>query len=88
LAVTGVYLNLSKKYPEAEWLSERELIQQKYAAGVGKSGHMPDGISAAKNYVIASFPFQFLGGSISFRLFLTRSSHPVCRCVRGQPVVY
>jgi len=41
LAITGVYLHLRKKYPNAEYYSERELIQE---SAIGKSGHMPDGI--------------------------------------------
>jgi len=44
LAVTDVYLYLRQKYPKAEWMSEREMVMDKYAAGLGKSGHLPDGI--------------------------------------------
>lgn len=44
LAVLDVYLHLSKSHPDAEWLSERHLIHQKYFDGLGKRGHLPDGI--------------------------------------------
>jgi len=44
LAVLDVYLHVRKKYPSAEWLSERHLIHAKYSGGVGKRGHLPDGI--------------------------------------------
>jgi hypothetical protein len=44
LAVLDVYLHLHKSHPEAEWLSERHLIHEKYFDGVGKHGHLPDGI--------------------------------------------
>ena len=44
LAVLDIYLHLRKKYPDAEWLSERHLIHEKYFDGVGKRGHLPDGI--------------------------------------------
>jgi len=44
LAVLDVYLYLQAKHPDAEWLSERHLIHEKYFDGVGKRGHLPDGI--------------------------------------------
>jgi len=44
LAVLDVYLHLRIKHPDAEWLSERHLIKVKYADGMGKRGHLPDGI--------------------------------------------
>lgn len=44
LAVLDVYLHLRQKHPDAEWLSERHLAHQKYFDGVGKRGHLPDGI--------------------------------------------
>lgn len=42
LAVLDVYLYLRKKHPEAEWLSERHLIQEKYLNGVGKAAQNAD----------------------------------------------
>jgi hypothetical protein len=44
LAVLDVYLHLRKSHPDTEWLSERHLIHEKYFDGVGKHGHLPDGI--------------------------------------------
>ncbi len=44
LAVLDVYLYLRTNHPNAEWLSERHLIQEKYFDGLGKRGHLPDGI--------------------------------------------
>ena len=44
LAILDVYLHLRTRHPDAEWLSERHLIHTKYADGVGKRGHLPDGI--------------------------------------------
>lgn len=36
-------LKLSERYPEAVWISERHLVQQKFQDGLGKSGHVSDG---------------------------------------------
>ena len=44
LAILDVYLHVRTKHPDAEWLSERHLIHAKHADGVGKRGHLPDGI--------------------------------------------
>jgi len=38
------YLRLMKHDPEAQWISERHLMQDKHADGVGKRGHLPDGV--------------------------------------------
>jgi predicted transcriptional regulator len=42
--LVDVVLKLQEKHPEAIWVSERHLIQQKFQYGVGKSGHVSDGI--------------------------------------------
>jgi len=39
-----VYLRLRLAYPDAVWVSERALMQDKHADGVGKRGHLPDGV--------------------------------------------
>ena len=39
-----VYLKLRALYPDAQWISERKLKREKYIDGVGKKGHLPDGI--------------------------------------------
>jgi len=39
-----VYLKLRTLYPEARWISERKLKREKYCDGVGKRGHLPDGM--------------------------------------------
>lgn len=44
LAVLDVYLYLRRKHPDVQWLSERHLVHEKYFDGVGKRGHLPDGI--------------------------------------------
>ncbi|HSW69147.1 MAG TPA: MarR family winged helix-turn-helix transcriptional regulator [Gammaproteobacteria bacterium] len=43
-ALIYVYLKLRKKYPDAEWISERRLLQEKFSNGLGKRGHVADGI--------------------------------------------
>jgi len=42
--ITDVFIQLRKQYPEAEWISERRLLHEKFYEGVGKSGHVADGI--------------------------------------------
>lgn len=44
LLITDVRQQLSIKYPAAKWMSERYLKQQKYYYGIGKTGHIADGI--------------------------------------------
>jgi hypothetical protein len=39
-----VILKLCEMYPDAVWVSERHLIQQKFYYGVGRSGHVSDGV--------------------------------------------
>jgi hypothetical protein len=38
-----VYLKLSSLYPEARFISERQLKRDKFFDGVGKTGHLSDG---------------------------------------------
>lgn len=42
LMVLKLFLQLRQSYPQAEWVSERRLIQDKYAKGVGQHGHLAD----------------------------------------------
>jgi len=42
--LVNVILKLREKYPDAIWVSERHLKQQKFQYGVGKSGHISDGV--------------------------------------------
>lgn len=44
LLVIELYLKLRQLHPEAQWVSERELKRDKYFDGVGKRGHLPDGM--------------------------------------------
>ena len=42
--LVDVILKLREMYPDAIWVSERHLIQQKFYYGVGRSGHVSDGV--------------------------------------------
>lgn len=44
IILTNLYLKLRKLYPNMEWISERRLIHTKYFDGVGRRGHVSDGI--------------------------------------------
>jgi len=44
ITLIEVYLKLRKHHPEAQWISERQLTRDKHADGVGKRGHLSDGI--------------------------------------------
>jgi predicted transcriptional regulator len=44
LSITDVRQQLFSKYPDTKWVSERYLKQQKYYYGIGKAGHLADGI--------------------------------------------
>ncbi len=47
LMVIAVYMQLIKRYPEAVWISERELIRdkfKKYKMEAGQRGHIADGV--------------------------------------------
>ena len=44
ISLIEVYLKLRELYPEADWVSERHLMHDKHFDGVGKRGHVPDGI--------------------------------------------
>lgn len=49
LKLTNVYIRLLEKYPESNWISERRLKHEKFYTGVGKSGHLSDGILILQN---------------------------------------
>ena len=40
----AIYLKLNELYPETLWISEREILHDKYVNGFGKRGHTADGI--------------------------------------------
>lgn len=42
--LTDVYIKLLKKYTDGNWISERRLKHDKFYAGLGKRGHVSDGI--------------------------------------------
>jgi hypothetical protein len=42
--VIELYLALRQQYPGVQWVSERELKHEKYFSGVGKRGHLSDGL--------------------------------------------
>jgi DNA-binding Lrp family transcriptional regulator len=44
LMVIKVYNKLRQLDPEINWISERRLIQEKFCDGVGKRGHLADGM--------------------------------------------
>lgn len=44
LTILNVYFHLMHHYPEAKWITERQLIHVKNKKGIGQSGHLPDGI--------------------------------------------
>ena len=44
IIITDVRQKLCEQYPGSTWMSERYLIQQKFYYGIGKSGHLADGI--------------------------------------------
>lgn len=44
MMLTDVYIKLQRQYPEAYWMSERRLKQDKYHDGLGKFGHVADGL--------------------------------------------
>ncbi len=44
LAIVDVCYKLRLLYPEASWVSERRLIQEKFSEGLGKRGHLSDGM--------------------------------------------
>lgn len=44
MLIADLYLKLMEKYPEATWISERQLKFDKCFDGIGKYGHTADGI--------------------------------------------
>lgn len=44
ITLTALMLRLCELYPEAEWISERQLKHQKFSKGIGQSGHVADGL--------------------------------------------
>lgn len=48
-----LYLKLSSYFPGAVWISERQLLNEKFRDGVGKRGHSADGIMLISDKQIA-----------------------------------
>jgi hypothetical protein len=44
LLITDIRQKLRTKYPDTKWISERYLKQQKFYYGLGKTGHIADGM--------------------------------------------
>lgn len=44
LRIVDVYLKLRAQLPDVKWLSERRLQADHYTEGLGRRGHLPDGI--------------------------------------------
>jgi predicted transcriptional regulator len=44
LLITDIRQKLCNKYPNTKWISERHLKQQKFYYGIGKTGHVADGM--------------------------------------------
>jgi hypothetical protein len=44
ITIIKVYLKLMQQYPYASWISERKLKHDKFFDGVGKRGHLSDGV--------------------------------------------
>lgn len=44
LAIIDMYFKLIHLYPEAQWVSERRLKQDRFAKGIGSIGHVADGL--------------------------------------------
>lgn len=44
LLITDIRQKLRDKYPDTKWVSERYLKQQKFYYGLGKTGHVSDGM--------------------------------------------
>lgn len=42
--LVDVVLTLCERHPEATWVSERHLVHEKFFDGVGKRGHVSDGL--------------------------------------------
>jgi DNA-binding Lrp family transcriptional regulator len=44
IMIIEVYFKLIQRYPEAQWISERKLKRDKFQDGIGKRGHIADGM--------------------------------------------
>jgi len=44
IVLAEVSIKLQQRYPQARWISERHLRRDQFRDGVGKRGHVPDGI--------------------------------------------
>ncbi len=44
ILLVDLVIKLCEHYPDASWISERHLVQQKFYYGIGKVGHVADGI--------------------------------------------
>ncbi|VVC75009.1 hypothetical protein AQUSIP_02830 [Aquicella siphonis] len=44
LAIIDIYFKLMHLHPEAQWISERRLKRERFAKGIGRLGHISDGL--------------------------------------------
>lgn len=44
LTLMEVYLKLREQHSQAQWIPTRQLMRDKHQEGVGKRGHLPDGV--------------------------------------------
>ncbi len=44
ITIIEVYIRLMQQYPDAIWISERSLKHEKFMDGIGKQGHIADGM--------------------------------------------
>ena len=44
ITLSDVYIKLQQIYPDAQLVSERQLVKEKFTDGVGKRGHLSDGM--------------------------------------------
>lgn len=49
LLLIDLQFHLNKKYPDAAWISERQLRHDKYHDGIGKKGHIADALLTFDN---------------------------------------
>lgn len=58
LAIIEIYFKLMSLYPEAEWISERRIKREKFKKGIGKTGHVADGLLLLPNDVCVAIEVE------------------------------
>ncbi|WP_218813794.1 hypothetical protein [Rickettsiella endosymbiont of Dermanyssus gallinae] len=61
--VINLHIKLMATYPDATWISERKLKHEKCKLGVGKEGHLPDGILVFPNGIQAAIEVELTSKS-------------------------